>query len=205
MNTLQTAQVDNPPSLTDRVSNRFMGWPSHLISAAMLLWLCWYARLPSFPWVVLALYLLWILFLILWLVALMIARSSDRMHERRMHWSKWSVTPALVVLGFVVSYSGIVCRVAFELNRPALDRLARQMMASPNSSLDVRSVGVYQIEYISYRAASPGAPEAVLIDVAPFSRHEGFTYCPKCVRSPHDYFLRLDLGGGWYTFAVYSA
>jgi hypothetical protein len=198
-----SGSAGNNSSSVVRVLNRLTGWPSHLVSAGLLLWLCWYARLPSMPWSVFALYLLWMVFFILWLAVRIVVWISERSQPRKAHWLPWSVTPVLFVLGFVVSYSGVVCRLAFEMNRPAFDRLAQQELASPNSRLGGGPLGVYEVEEVEYLRIDPAEPEEVIIYIAPFGRHVGFLYCPKCQSA--DPSRRRNLGGGWYTFISYSA
>ena len=219
MDSTQADLVSSKPSSLVRVLTLLAGWPSYLIFAALLLRLCWYGRLPSLPWDGLKLYFLWIAFFLgLWLPVRIAVWASIRPQAgaKRRLGGPIMLACFMFVLGLVAPHA--VCRISFELNRPAFDRLAREALAPPSSSGfhvstrgeytsrtndSVPHVGVYEIERVEYRQIGSNAPEEVLIYLAPFGHHVGFAYCPR--GRPDDPFLRTSLGGGWYTFAAYSA
>ncbi len=220
MDSTQADLAGNKSSSLTGVLSLLARWPSYLVFTALLLWVCWYDRLPSLSWDALTLYFLWIAFLGLWLPVRIVVWLSERPRAgaKRQLGRAIMLVCVMSILAVAVPHSRVVCRISFEANRPAFDRLAREALSPPSSSgFNVaisgeaisrtddraRSIGVYEIERVEYKQIGSNNPEEVFIYLAPFHHHEGFVYCPR--GRPDDPSLGINLGGGWYTFAEYSA
>jgi len=177
------------------------GWPMHLVSLALLLQICRLARFPTMRLGALGWYLLWIGLMCIWLtirVTLWALYRSETIMRRPWHWL---VSPVLLIMGFVLPISGLPCRWTFNMNRPAFDRLAQQVMASP-SSLHAQSVGPYDTSQTTYTEPTPGskAGAEVVITLSRTGKdlsNYGFAYHPDGL--PHSKSDK-DFGGGWYTW-----
>jgi hypothetical protein len=187
-------------------------WPTLIVAIALFLSTCWYARLPAQPlrWVLSAL-TLWPLFFLTWTLRLAVSTASQpaRLGQiLRMHPMRWALAPSLCAAALIVFFSGVCCRIGFELSRTQMDRVMQQALASPDHPPTPQGwVGLYRIERVTcYRSGLHGESDpqgewGCTFTVAGADEgHGGFNYA-SAHREPS--IGERDFGGGWFSWYHY--
>lgn len=179
------------------------GWPSHLISVALFLWLFWYSLFPI-NWGGIPAFFLSLLWLAVWVVRLFLRVTAPPNAAPPISLKAvlcWSSAPILVIAAWVLKTSDLGVRIGFELCRPAMNRVMQQAQASPDRPLQVRWVGPYRIQQVSCGQPPNSNESTCRVSLKDANGGNGGFY--YAARLPHEraFQKETDLGGGWYAWA----
>ncbi|HSV13785.1 MAG TPA: hypothetical protein VLI90_05970 [Tepidisphaeraceae bacterium] len=176
--------------------------PVYFVAIAGCATTIWRARLPgmSFSWTSPAM-VGWAALAILWIAWPLVRRLVLRHHGwppavirpmGRRHW----IVP-LVMLAMVVMTSRMLPRrLAFAASRGAMDQLAAEVMANPQSKFDNRWVGLFQAKNV--RAIPGGMKFTAEDDDIQFKA--GFVYLPKVDPKNVAWKAYRYIGNGWWSW-----
>jgi len=108
-------------------------------------------------------------------------------------WRRWSLTPVILACTISLLYLDAPFWLAFHVSRPAMDRLARQVMASPSDPPRGAWVGLYNADAIE---AFPGGMRFIVSGAGSFTR-AGFAWSPGGAPPVTDDRYR-HVEGPWY-------
>lgn len=190
------------------------GWPTHVLSgAATLAWL-WAATARTCGIVeTLLIALAWFIVGCIWIGRLLVRFVIAAFYRRpgwayRTGWRSWLPAPLLAASAFLLITYDVPLRTAFWLSRPAMERLARQVLATPKPGPPVpRQIGLYRAESIEPMPAGV----RIVVRRSGFLFGEqafGYAYCPKTPPadgSDHSMGMSTEthysrLSGPWFTF-----
>lgn len=114
---------------------RPIGWPTNTAVGVAFALLCWGTRLPGgdLPYIATGL-LISVIVAIAWLVRLLLrlmllGRHLPSKEQTSRTWTSWCVAPALFGIATLAIAYDLPFWTAFQISRPALDRLAQSVLA----------------------------------------------------------------------------
>jgi len=179
------------------------GWPTHLVSGALFLWLSWYSLFPI-VWAAILPFVLSLLWLGAWGVRLFLRITAPPNAAPPMSLKaglRWSSVPILVIAALALMSSGLGVRIGFEMCRPEMNRVMQQAMASPDRPPQVRRVGPYRIRQVTCERTPNSYEWRCRIALQDANNGNGGFY--YTTRLPHERWFpkETDLGGDWYAWA----
>jgi hypothetical protein len=182
-------------------------WPVSLMSYLAIAIALWYARLPggqiansSSIWILGSLGAFWLLWPIVRVIA---ARRYGWPTSLLMRGQRLRLTVAISFFAavYAVAYQ-LPMKAALYISRPALDQLARELIASGEQYADDRWCGVYKATRIKVIPAGGDLRGGVRITVEESNRayRSGFVYLPKA--DPRKNYRRMYryVGDGWWSW-----
>lgn len=179
--------------------DRLLSWS--IFGTAIVAALCYLASDVNAPWGLMCLPLApmallgWVVLLIRNLLAL---RDSSR---RKPRWVLWSGVPVIVIVAYILSSAGVPMKLALWVSRPAMDALAREVLAAPEGTTfsTSRSLGVFDADAIH---RFPGGM-AFRTERGNWFDWCGFAYVPSGVPPTLDgYYFEKPVGGNWFEVLI---
>ena len=189
------------PGRTGRFLLTPVGRPTHIAAVmGMLLMLCGASAPGGYFYIVGLAMLIWLGVGGSWTFRLIAGFAASISFGRPFstwcrHWRQGVIAPSLALITLVLIASHAPLYVAFQISRPAMDRLARQTMASP-APPQRRWVGVFPIDKIE--KTRNGMRFQVLGAGGPFST-AGFIYSSG--GRVDDYYGYSHYSGNWYRWS----
>jgi hypothetical protein len=197
---------DNHAVLILRWLLKPLGWPTHSLSVIATLGSLWAATTLwadfGFSLCIIA---LWSGIALIWMgriaIRCIVALCSRRLKAQcGTGWKNWLVAPLLLGCVWLLSVVEIPLTAAFSMSRPAMDHVARQALAAPDSRQPDQWAGLYKARSI---AVVKGRVEFVVV-YSGFMAQEnfGFAYSPHYTPpdrgngASSDSYRRLS--DGWY-------
>lgn len=144
---------------------------------------------------------------LLWVMHLMIAAivrlvRKDSLSGLAKQWRRYLVVPAIIALILLLGWLDIPDRLRFKLSQSAMDRLAQQVMADPNTAYPDQWVGLYYAQDIE---ALPNGVRFLISDGCGWDVL-GFAYGrdgePMVVGDEDDDYYE-EYNGDWYLWMYY--
>ena len=122
-----------------------------------------------------------------------------RRSTQRRRWYEIAILLASPLLVASILFTNWPMKLSFTASRPALDRLAEQVVAGQTPALPTRA-GAYIIHAVETRAVSGG--QAICLWTAPLKRqHVGFVQSPAGVTPHVNPWTHTQLTTRWHHFA----
>jgi hypothetical protein len=155
-------------------------WPVNAASWLAIVYAIWMARLPggqiAGSYSILILVLLGVFWLIWPLARVMIARNHGWPHSLLMRGQKQRVAVGLaLLLASVGIYFELPLKAALYISRPAMDKLATNLLAADNPYADDQWLGVYHATRIK---KIPGGGVRITCEESNRAYRSGFVYLP---------------------------
>ena len=182
-------------------------WPVSVMSYAAIAVAVWYARLPgeqfvnsSSIWILAGLGVFWLGWPV---VRYLAARKYGWPTSLLMRGQRLRLTVGLsILLAAVAIVYQLPMKAALYVSRPAMDRLAQELLASGEFYADDRWCGVYKATRIRTIATAGRQHGGVRITVEETNRayRSGFIYLPYADPRRNSRRSYQPVGGGWWTW-----
>jgi hypothetical protein len=182
-------------------------WPVSLMSYAAVAIALWYARLPggqirnsSSIWILISLGTLWLMWPVVRLIA---AKKYGWPTSLLMRGQRLRLTVAACIFAAVFAiWNGWPLKAAFHFSRPALDRLATELIQSSEPYADDRWCGLYWSTRIKVIATAGDPRGGVRVTVEETNRayRSGFIYLPKADPKKNSRRSYIYVDGGWWAW-----
>jgi hypothetical protein len=136
----------------------------------------------------------WVCLVLYWLLALVISLACMIL---RGNWRRLAVPPALGLLMVVLALAHIPFRLAFALDRGAMNQAAREVMSGKRSAASIHWIGLFPVSY------ADGDRNGFWFEVKDTSPNQcsasGFSYTRGAADKSSGY---RHLSGRWITYAM---
>ena len=182
-------------------------WPVSLMSWGAIAIALWYARLPgdqlarsSSLWILIAMGVLWLA----WpLVRVIAARKYGWPTSLLMRGQRLRITVGLsILLAAVAIVYQLPMKFALKVSRPALDRLAQDLLASGEPYADDRWCGLYKATRVKTvpHAGQQNGGVRITVEESNRAYRSGFIYLPKADARRNSRRSYQYLGDGWWSW-----
>lgn len=171
-------------------SRRSVGVLTHALFLTAMLYTFWVARLPS-PWGLFVVAPAWGLLGLYWLVRL-VWHLNRQPRSARTTIVHWIFGPVIAGVTIIAVCSGLPLRIAFQLSRPAFNRLAADAVAGKPFA-GPQWAGLYHVTKVTYDK-DLGGPVFILLE----DQNSGFYHEMQPARQNYG---GLSLGGGWRIYS----
>jgi hypothetical protein len=182
-------------------------WPVSLMSWGAIVIALWYARLPggqivqsSSIWILGGLGALWMLWPIVRIVA---ARKYGWPTSLLMRGQRLRLMVGICIVAAVVAIVyQLPLKAALYISRPAMDRLAREVLDSGNQYADDRWCGVYKATRVKVipTAGNPRGGVRITVEESNRAYRSGFAYLPSADTRRNYRRTYVYVGGGWWSW-----
>ncbi|MEA2707562.1 MAG: hypothetical protein QOF78_163 [Phycisphaerales bacterium] len=182
-------------------------WPVSLMSWGAIVIALWYARLPggqiagsSSLWILIGLGVLWMMWPVVRVIA---ARKYGWPTSLLMRGQRLRLTVGLsILLAAIAIVYQLPMKAALYVSRPAMDRLAQELLQSGEQYADDRWCGVYKATRVKVIANRGDLRGGVRITVEESNRayRSGFTYLPTADTRKNTRRSYQHVGGGWWAW-----
>jgi hypothetical protein len=175
-------------------------WPISAVTVCALLFALWSARLPGglirnsiSLWILIAIGVLWLVWPVLRLI---VGRRCGWPQSLLMHGQRQRVLVGVIVLASAFAvWRNLPLKSAFAVSRPAMDRMARELIASGKPYGDDQW-GVYRAKRIK---AVPGGVRFT-VEETDVRYKSGFIYLPNTDPKRTNWRSYRYIGGGWWAW-----
>ena len=144
---------DPPDAKAQRISASWNRAPGRwsLAAVAFLFVLTWIDVSPPFPYrgPSIVLIVVWVGFALFWVGKLIAELFQLRFRIPIRTWPRWLHFPLMVSLMVLAIWANAPLRLGFALSRPAMDRVAREVIAGKRDPSTIHWVGIYPINGVS--------------------------------------------------------
>jgi hypothetical protein len=182
-------------------------WPVSFMSWGAIAMALWYARLPggqiaqsSSIWILVSLGVLWIAWPIVRIIA---AKTYGWPTSLLMRGQRLRLTVGLCILAAAVAiFYQLPMRAALAISRPAMDKMATDLLASGEQYGDDKWCGVYKATRVKVIPTPGNSRGGVRITVEETNRayRSGFLYLPNAETKRNYRRSYQYVGGGWWAW-----